>query len=197
VPAPVALVIPVKGGAAGKSRLGAGQSLAEAIALDTVEAARAATGVGELIVVGSLAEALPGVRVTADPGYGLIAAIGAGLALADESGPTAVLLGDLPALRPEDLDTALVAASEHHWAFVPDAEGGGTTLVVAAAGLPHSLRFGENSAEEHRRAGYVDLTAGDAGPALRLDTLRRDVDTADDLAAARALGLGNRTRALD
>lgn len=196
MPAPVTLVIPVKGGAAGKSRLGAGERLAAAIALDTVEAARGATGVGELLVVGSLSETLPGVRVTADPGYGLLAAIGAGLALADESRPTAVLLGDLPALRPEDLDTALVAASEHHWAFVPDAVGSGTTLVVAAAGLPHSLRFGENSAEEHRAAGYVDLTAGDAGPALRLDTLRRDVDTAEDLAAARALGLGTRTRAL-
>lgn len=196
MPAPVTLVIPVKGSGAGKSRLGAAPELAAAIALDTVEAARAAHGVGQLIVVGGLTEALPDVRLVPDPGYGLIAAIGAGLALADESLPTAVLLGDVPALRPEDLDTALVAASEHHWAFVPDAAGSGTTLVVAAAGLPHSLRFGENSAEEHRVAGYVDLTAGDAGPALRLDTLRRDVDTREDLAAAAALGLGRRTRPL-
>lgn len=196
MPALVTLVIPIKGPGAGKSRLGAAPELAAAIALDTVEAARAASGVGELMVIGGLTEELPGVRVVPDPGYGLIAAIGAGLALADESLPTAVLLGDLPALRPEDLDTALVAASEHNWAFVPDAAGSGTTLVVAAAGLPHSLRFGENSAEEHRLAGYVDLTAGDAGPALRLDTLRRDVDTRDDLAAAAALGLGRRSRPL-
>lgn len=197
---PVSLVVPVRGGGRGKSRLAVDAErrarLADAIALDTLAAARACPAVGELIVVGSLPASVEGVRVIPDPGFGLIVAIGAGLAVCDEDAPTAVLLGDLPALHPADLAAALLAASEHSWAFVPDAEGSGTALVVAAAGLPHALRFGPGSAQAHAEAGYVDLTAGLAGPPLALTTLRRDVDTLDDLEVARALGLGARTSAV-
>lgn len=201
----VSLVIPVRDAASAKSRLAANggpgadarrASLAAAIALDTVSAARAARTVGELIVVGSLSEPIEGVRIIDDPGRGLLVAIGAGLAAADPAAPTAVMLGDLPALQPADLDAALLAASEHHWAFVPDAEGAGTTLVVAAAGLPHSLRFGEGSAARHSEAGYAELTVPDHSG------LRRDVDTLEQLAALGALAgggavlIGPRTRAL-
>ncbi len=201
----VSLVIPVRDAASAKSRLAADDSvaadarrasLAAAIALDTVSAARAALQVGEVIVVGSLAEPVAGVRVIDDPGFGLLVAIGAGLAAADPAKPTAVLLGDLPALQPQDLDAALVAASEHHWAFVPDADGDGTTLVVASAGLPHSLRFGPASAEQHRDDGYVELDVSE------LSGLRRDVDTLEQLAALGALAvagavlIGPRTSAL-
>ncbi|WP_228545776.1 2-phospho-L-lactate guanylyltransferase [Microcella flavibacter] len=197
---PVSLVVPVRGGGRGKSRLAVDADrrarLADAIALDTLASARACRAVGELVVVGALPEPVEGVRVVPDPGFGLIVAIGAGLAICDEDAPTAVLLGDLPALHPADLESALLAASEHSWAFVPDAGGSGTALVVAAAGLPHALRFGPGSAEAHADAGYVDLTAGLAGPPLALATLQRDVDTLDDLEAARALGLGARTSAV-
>jgi len=199
------LVIPVRDSASAKSRLAVDggadanarrASLAAAIALDTVSAARAAREVGELIVVGSLSAPVDGVRVIDDPGFGLLVAIGAGLAAADPGAPTAVMLGDLPALQPSDLDAALVAASEHHWSFVPDAEGDGSTLVVAAAGLPHSLRFGAHSADQHRDAGYVELDVPERSG------LRRDVDTLEQLAALGVLAdagfvlLGPRTRAL-
>ncbi|MFN4001372.1 2-phospho-L-lactate guanylyltransferase [Microcella sp.] len=201
----VSLVVPVRDAASAKSRLAADggaeaharrAALAAAIALDTVSAARAARRVGELIVVGALPQPIEGVRVVDDPGFGLLVAIGAGLAVADPAAPTAVLLGDLPALQPADLDAALVAASEHHWAFVPDAEGEGTTLVVASAGLPHSLRFGPGSAEQHRDAGYVELDVPERSG------LRRDVDTLEQLAALGRLAeagsvlLGPRTSAL-
>lgn len=201
----VSLVIPVRDPASAKSRLAVGDdpaaharraALAAAIALDTVTAARAAREVGEVIVVGTLAEQVDGVHVLADPGFGLLVAVGAGVAAADPAAPTAVLLGDLPALQPADLDAALVSASEHHWAFVPDAEGTGTTLVTAAAGLPHALRFGEGSAEQHRDAGYVELDVPERSG------LRRDVDTPAqltalaELAAAGAVLLGPRTAAL-
>lgn len=205
MPSRVSLVIPVRDPASAKSRLAVGDdpaaharraALAAAIALDTVTAARAAREVGEVIVVGTLASALEGVQVLDDPGYGLLVAVGAGLAAAEPAAPTAVLLGDLPALQPADLDAALVAASEHHWAFVPDAEGTGTTLVTAAAGLPHALRFGEGSAEQHRDAGYVELDVPERSG------LRRDIDTPAqlaalaELAAAGAVLLGPRTAAL-
>lgn len=205
MPSRVSLVIPVRDPASAKSRLAVGDdpaaharraALAAAIALDTVTAARAAREVGEVIVVGTLAEQVDGVHVLADPGFGLLVAVGAGIAAADPAAPTAVLLGDLPALQPADLDAALVAASEHHWAFVPDAEGTGTTLVTAAAGLPHALRFGEGSAEQHRDAGYVELDVPERSG------LRRDIDTPAqlaalaELAAAGAVLLGPRTAAL-
>ena len=201
----VSLVIPVRDAASAKSRLAADggveadarrASFAAAIALDTVSAARAARNVGELIVVGSLPAPIDGVHVVDDPGFGLLVAIGAGLAAADPAASMAVLLGDLPALQPQDLDAALVAASEHHWAFVPDADGSGTTLVVASAGLPHSLRFGADSAEQHRDAGYVELDVPEHSG------LRRDVDTLEQLTQLAALAeagsvlIGPRTRAL-
>lgn len=190
----VALVIPVRGGDRGKSRLDVEQArrsaLAAAFALDTVAAARSASLVGELVVVGALAEPVDGVRVVADPGDGLLAAVAAGLAALPAGAPSAVLLGDLPALRPVELDDALTAAARHERAFVPDAEGSGTALIVARAGVPHAPGFGADSAARHRAAGYVELSLP-AGSGLR-----RDVDTLEQLRAAASLALGPRTRAL-
>jgi 2-phospho-L-lactate guanylyltransferase len=205
MPARASLVIPVRPALSAKVRLAVDTSaeaqerrvaLAAAIALDTVEAARRSPSVGELFVVGSLAEPVDGVQVVTDPGFGLLVAISEGLARCNAAAPTAVLLGDLPALQPADLDAALLGASEHHWAFVPDVEGAGTTLVVAQEGLPHSLRFGDDSAEQHGRSGYAELEVA------QTSGLRRDVDTLaqlDDLARLDELGivrLGPRTRAL-
>lgn len=192
--APVGLVIPVRGGVRGKSRLALEPhhraALAAAFALDTVVAARAAALVGDVVVVGALPEPVAGVRVLADPGEGLLAAIAVGLAALPSGGASAVLLGDLPALRPEELDDALAAAGLHERAFVPDAEGSGTALIVARVGVPHVPAFGEGSAERHRAAGYVEL-ALPAGSGLR-----RDVDTLEQLRTAASLALGPRTRAL-
>lgn len=194
MPDRVSIVIPVKGGDGAKSRLvGDAASRAEfaaAIAHDTIEAARASTAVGELIVVGAVPSTLSGVRVMDDPGAGLLGAIGAGLAVIDPSSPSAVLLGDLPALQPEELTRALEAAAGYARAFVPDAEGTGTTLIVARAGVSHGPRFGPASAARHRDVGYVELELP------RLDGLRRDVDTREQLDAAASLILGARTRAL-
>jgi 2-phospho-L-lactate/phosphoenolpyruvate guanylyltransferase len=97
---------------------------------------------------------------------------------------TAALTADLPALRPVELAAALLAAAESRGrAYVPDADETGTVLLTAPAGTPLAPRFGPGSAAAHRRSG-----------ARRLDgtwpTLRRDVDTANDLDAAKALGLG-------
>ncbi|WOF23398.1 2-phospho-L-lactate guanylyltransferase [Microbacterium betulae] len=121
---------------------------------------------------------------------GLDAAVRAGLAAVPADRPRAVLLGDLPALRPSDLDAALVLAGIVDRGLVPDAEGTGTTLVTARASIPLSPAFGTDSAARHRAAGHVDLDVGASS------TLRRDVDTAAQLAAALALGAGPRTAAL-
>lgn len=224
------VVVPVKHGARGKSRLevpGVDRAaLARAIALDTIDAVARAARVAEVVVVtddpviraalsrtsaspdgesdsphgdaGTDAEApdrpdsgdapdrSPSLRRwTGDPGQGLNAAVAAGLEAA--RGRAAALLGDVPALRPADLDAALSQAGEGP-AVVADADGTGTTLLTDAT--PGILRFGPGSFAAHVEAGARPLDV----PAT--STLRHDVDTADQLDAARALGLGPRTAAL-
>ncbi len=191
------IVVPVKGTPDAKSRFGPGDhaALASAIARDTVEAALAATGVSDVIVVTS-AEAsasFDGTRalvLTEEEPAGLTFAVALGIKAALETGVpgrgVAVMLGDLPALLPTELAAALEAAGSVELAMVPDADGTGTTLITAAKGAAHAPAFGRDSNALHRAAGYVPLdipvTSG----------LRTDVDT---LAALRALEgrLGPRT----
>lgn len=196
------LVVPVKRLGAAKSRLDlppeARATLALAMAVDTLEAVLAAQQVGRLVVVSGedlLRSALgaghrPDERLTwvDDPGSGLGAAIERGreVLVAVRSGPSAILLGDLPALRPAELDEALSAATSHQRAMVPDAEGVGTTLLTALDAEDLRPHFGSGSRLAHERAGHVVLDR--AWP-----TLRRDVDTAADLEAAILLGVGRAT----
>jgi 2-phospho-L-lactate guanylyltransferase len=188
MPADWTIVIPVKGTASAKSRLGASAALAHAIALDTVEAALEA---GRVIVVTSASSSADfaelGAVVVRDGGGGLNAAISQGIAAAG-GGAVAVLLGDVPALVVSELAEALVAAERHPLAFVPDADGDGTVLITALHAADHVPAFGPGSRAAHGVAGYVELdVAVDSG-------LRRDVDTAAQLAAL-APRVGARTRA--
>jgi 2-phospho-L-lactate guanylyltransferase len=123
----------------------------------------------------------------AQAGAGLTRSIAHGIAHARSTGAehVAVLLGDVPCLRPGDLDDALALAAEHPLAFVPDADGTGTTLATALAGVGFEPRFGPDSAGEHARAGFVPLEAS--------ARLRRDVDTLVALEEAIALGTGAHT----
>lgn len=195
------VVVPVKQPAAAKSRLAVDPArraeLAIAIALDTVEAALAAAGVGlVLVVTGAQAEpfsALGAAVVSDEPAAGLNAALRHGLrsAAGHRPGtPLAALAADLAALRPAELAAALGAVPPGQAGFVPDAGGTGTTLLAARSGVPLVPRFGAGSAARHAAAGARSLAEW-AGPGLR-----RDVDTLADLAAAANLGLGRRAAAL-
>ncbi|WP_378147245.1 2-phospho-L-lactate guanylyltransferase [Cnuibacter sp. UC19_7] len=195
------VVVPVKGTADSKSRLAPARTLPEraalaaAFATDAVTALLETPAVAEVIVVaprGSLAVELEqrGVRLVADPGEGLNAAVRAGLAAAGLHGAgLAAMLGDLPALTSDAVATALAAAAAYPLAYVSDEEGTGTTLITATGAHPLIPRFGAGSAERHAAAGHHEL--GDAAGA----PLRRDVDTEPDLDAALALGVGLATRA--
>jgi 2-phospho-L-lactate guanylyltransferase len=197
-----AVLLPVKPPARGKSRLSevpdpARRRLAEAFALDTAAACLAASSVGAVLVV------------TDDAGFSAkLTALGCAAipdGVADDLNGTLVqaaaeaerrwpglvpvaLLGDLPALRPADLDAALASLPTGRAAYVADADGVGTTLYTAAIEefAPH---FGEGSREAHDETGAVAVGG-------ELPTLRRDVDALDDLRAAIGLGLGPRTAAL-
>jgi 2-phospho-L-lactate guanylyltransferase len=200
------VVVPVKGGAGAKSRLHppvgvARAELALALADDSLAACLAGVPSGRVLVVTSdrlvrgLAARL-GLRVVDDPGAGLDAAVRAGVAaVADLAGvgrapgataPVAVLLGDLPALRPEELGVALVAAAAHDRAVVPDADGTGTVLLTSLRAAHLQPSFGPGSAARHEAAGSVRLE-------LDLPGLRTDVDDDRSLAAALALGVGPAT----
>lgn len=192
---PWTVVVPVKDLGSAKSRLDAPSGparaeLALAFARDTLAGVLAASTVACVVLVTSeprMVDAAPaGVQVVPDPRRGLVAALAAGAAVAG-SGPVALLLGDLPALRPAELEAALTAAADHDRAMVPDAEGTGTTLLAAAGAELLRPAFGPGSRAAHERAGHQVL---DAGPGLR-----RDVDTAADLAAAVRLGVGPATAA--
>ncbi|WP_404433843.1 2-phospho-L-lactate guanylyltransferase [Microbacterium lacus] len=192
------IVIPLKVLSRAKSRLAslgerARTDLAEAIAHDTVHAARHAPGVTRVIVVGRQVEQR-GLECVPEPIIGgLTAAIRAGIELARVSGPvsTAVLLGDLPALTSAHLSAALQCAGLYPRAFVPDASGAGTTMATARAGFSFAPEFGTHSAARHRAAGFTDLFA--AHPAAIATALRTDADTVADLSAARRLGTSPHT----
>lgn len=193
-------MVPVKLLALAKSRLGAygdpaRAALALAFADDVVTAALRCAHVRQVLVVTDdvrAAAALdrPGTCVVADvPGGGLDAALAHGAALLRAADPglgVAALPSDLPALRPDDLAAAL--GQVEAWAYVPDTEGVGTTLLAACPGSALHPAYGGGSALRHRASGARELDAP-AG-------LRRDVDTPEDLQEALRLGVGPRTSAV-
>jgi 2-phospho-L-lactate guanylyltransferase len=187
------LIIPVKGQLTAKSRLHppagvARTDLAHAFALDTITAAVAGIPPEQLVVVTSDEHTATFVRergavVIADHGGGLNAAIRQGIEYVGGvlgPGPTAVLLGDIPTLRTQDLAQALIACGTHPRAVVPDASGAGTVLLSALSPQDLDPRFGPGSAREHSR----DCVRLD----LDLPALRTDVD--DDRALRRAITIG-------
>lgn len=97
----------------------------------------------------------------------------------------AVLQGDLPALRPAELSAALASAALRTRSFVADRQGTGTSALFAF-GVPLDPRFGSDSARRHRDSGAVELVGEWPG-------LRCDIDTPEDFAEARGLGLGAAT----
>lgn len=195
-----AVVVPVKPPAHGKSRL-VGLSdeqrreLAEAFALDTVTACQSAARVGAVLVATDDARFSAELAVRGCPAIpdGVASDLNAALRQAaaearrrwPELTPVA-LCADLPALRPEDLDTALASVSPGEAAFVADAAGVGTTLYTAAQErfVP---AFGAASRSAHLAGGAREVTGA-------LVTLRRDVDDLSDLRSALDLGVGGHTR---
>lgn len=96
-----------------------------------------------------------------------------------------MLQGDLPALKPAELAEAIEAARAHPRSFVADQQRTGTAALFSF-GVALDPRFGAGSAQRHRQSGAVELTGAWPG-------LRSDIDTPEDLAAARALGIGPAT----
>ena len=198
----IALIIAVKRLAAAKTRLApvfsarTRENVVLAMLMDTLAAAGGVGSLGSITVItpdaaAGAAAAELGADVLADPtpdGHGdpLNNAIAAAeRAVADFFPNVVVLQGDLPALQTQELAEAIVAARHHRRSFVADRLATGTAALFAF-GAPLDPQFGSDSSARHRRSGAIELTG--AWPGLRCD-----VDTPDDLATARRLGVGAAT----
>ncbi|MEB3032605.1 2-phospho-L-lactate guanylyltransferase [Mycolicibacter sp. MYC340] len=198
----IGLIIAVKRLSVAKTRLAPAfpAPLREAVVLamlvDTITAASAAAGLTHITVVtpdeaAAAAAAELGAEVLEDPtpeGHDdpLNNALAAAERSVAETAPNIVALqGDLPALQSYELDEAIAAARAHRRSFVADRHGMGTAALFAfSAAL--DPQFGRDSANRHRQSGALELTG--AWPGLRCD-----IDTPEDLAVARRLGVGTAT----
>ena len=199
------VVVPVKPRHLAKSRLAplgdeVRRAVSTAMALDTVAAAVACDVVASVLVVTDdlgLADLVRAAGATGLPDGrpgDLNASLWQGAAELDRRRPGSglvALCGDLPCLRPEDLDAVLHEAEAHVGgpAFVPDLAGLGTTCYAAPDLATFAPAFGVAS-----RSAHLDLGAAEVGAGA--PTVRRDVDTPEDLAAAGACGVGPATTAV-
>lgn len=195
------LVVPLKPLVRAKSRLSpaVGEEfrprLALAFALDTVGTALACADVADVAVVTDDPQAAAqlaalGARIVPDtPARGLNAALAHGAATVRARRPGAALAAlnaDLPALRATELDEVLQRAALFPRAFLADAAEIGTTLLTARSGTELAPAFGGRSRARHLASGAREITG-------RAGSVRRDVDTGDDLREALALGVGAHT----
>lgn len=202
------VVVPVKPPAIGKSRLAGDpfqhlpdeqrRELAEAFALDTVQAAAATPGVDAVLVVTDdfrLASAMRALGCEVMPdgaSEDLNATLVQAAAEVVRRWPDAVpvaLCADLPGLRPVELASVLADVVAHAAAgratFVRDRVGVGTTLYAAPAGA-FEPGFGVGSAARHAGAGAVEV-------GVDAPSVRADVDDMVDLGAALLAGVGPHT----
>ena len=200
--ADVGLIVAVKRLAAAKTRLApvfsaqTRESVVLAMLVDTLTAAARVASVRHITVItpddaAAAAATELGVEVLSDPTPEdhpdpLNNAITAAEAVVAKSVSNIVVLhGDLPALQTQELAEAIAAARHHQRSFVADRLGTGTAALFAFD-TPLDPRFGPDSCVRHRRSGAIELTG--AWPGLRCD-----IDTPDDLAVARRLGIGPAT----
>jgi 2-phospho-L-lactate guanylyltransferase len=184
------VVIPVKAPDACKTRLAAVLSDAArrrlvATMLDhVVDVARSVAGVDEVLLVGPSLHDLPlSMRLLADPGRGLNAALASAAETAAREAVDRLLFvsADLPHLVPADLE-ALIAQTANGGAIAPDRAGTGTNaLSLPGRRAPaFRLHYGVGSFAAHtgeaRRIG-IDLDV------IRSATLALDIDVPSDLEA--------------
>ena len=183
--------------------------LARAFARDTLAALLGSPRIAGIVVVGDRspdgaigtgmiagmiddASARSGVavQVADDPGGGLNAALDHARGLVPAGSAVIAIVADLPALRSPEVTRALDAAAGIARCIVCDAQGTGTTALLAAADAPLDPRFGHRSRAAHVASGAIDLVD------LDVPGMRRDVDTEVDLFDARRLGVGPATLAV-
>lgn len=204
-----AALVPIKGLAAGKTRLHptlpreALDALTLAMLDDILEALQATRDVDRIAVTTPDADVaahseIAGAEALLRPDPGLNAAIDAGAAALGlgEDDSLLVVLGDVAGARPVDFEALYAAAAElpaRCAVLAPSGDGGSSALLRRPPDVIPS-RFGPHSGKQHREAAAL---AGVAWSEVPLPALAVDLDSADDLRrfAASESG-GPRTRAL-
>lgn len=187
----VSVVIPAKDTRWAKTRLGledsARQAMARQLMESTTRAALAATTVHSVFVVTSddflaaVADSLGAVVVEETGVSGLNAAAERGRTRALSQCPrhaVAVLVADLPFLRPAHLDVlAEEFAGRRHPLHVTDHRGVGTTVLIHGPHVRPTIAFGGSSSAAHARHGFAAARRAPMG-------LRTDLDDGEDLVRA-------------
>ena len=176
-----------------------------AMLLDTLSAVELA-GLDPIVVISPDSQVLRTVaatghhmlRETSHPGTTLNHAYAQGARWVADRRPqishVMMVQADLPAASCRSMTEVAAAAIAHSHSLVADASGTGTALLIRPTDDTSLPLFGPNSAAAHRSHGAVELDPDHQ----RWVDLRTDVDTADDLSEALALGIGAHTRsALD
>ena len=195
-PGPAAPASPV-------TRIGEHGELVLSMLLDTLAAVRSA-GLGPIVVVSPDDDVLRAVAAAGalalpevarpDSSLNHAYAQGAEWIRAHRRDIRGVLMvqADLPAADAASIRTVLDECAEIPYALVTDAGGDGTALLLRPADDVRLPRFGIGSAAAHRADGALEIDPAHR----RWPDLRTDVDTAADLEAAVALGVGAHTRAV-
>lgn len=198
----VTALVPMRAPGAGKTRLRPRLSpveraeLAAAMLADVVAALRAAP-VDHVAVVAAGAEAAVaaaalGVDVVTQPDHvrGLDAAVAYAVAQDRRPADRLVVMADLPALRPQDVEAVLEADVD---VVVAPTADGGTGALLRRHGVRLTTAYGRGSARRHlaaaRAAGY--RAARVTSPGFEVD-----VDVHDDLARLDDAAVGPATRAV-
>ncbi|WP_068070554.1 2-phospho-L-lactate guanylyltransferase [Novosphingobium lentum] len=182
-------VVPLKAAGTRKTRL-TGALHDDAHAALTVDMARhviatlaTVAAIGSIRVLSPAPEAMPGTDWEPDRGEGLNAELDR-VCQALEGQRLLIIHADLPLLSAGDVDALIAAAEADGAAIAPDRHGQGTNALALRAAARIGLAFGPDSFARH-------LQRLPGAATVRREGLALDIDTADDIAAARrALPLG-------
>ena len=193
------IIVPVRGLAAGKSRLARVLDAAGRVELNRELLARTIAVAGKwmgthrcCIVVSPCCDALALARAAGATcvregarAAGLNRAVAMGIAQAMERGAKRVMVlpGDLPFISVRALDALASAAATHQVVLAPDRVRGGTNALVFDPACGLKARFGRRSFAAHRAAA---LRAGLTVCVLRRADVAFDLDTPADLAVVRS-----------
>lgn len=175
-------VVPVKQGTARKSRLADHLSpkdrarLSDLLVAHVLESLRAAPSIERIIILSANPHAQGG-EWHPDLGRGM----NAELAAMARTGRLLVIHGDLPLVAADDIE-ALIAAAGQGVAIAPDRHGSGTNALAIVDEGGFAFAFGEDSCRRHQHA------ADGVAVIVNRPGLAMDIDTPEDLAAARAAG---------
>jgi 2-phospho-L-lactate guanylyltransferase len=202
----IAAVVPFKRFTRAKRRLRSRyaasevEALGRAMLLDVVTALGGAKPLERVVVLTAGPEVAatprePGAAVRLrTPDAGLNPTIEAASAELADEGFEAVLvvLGDLPLLRPEDVDAGVEVGRRESVVIVPSSDGG-TAMLLRRPPDRIPARFGRQSAAAHAREAHALGIEPGSVPAVA-DAARIDLDTPEDAESLLAADVPCRTR---